>query len=100
MGERRSVRGTESTEDMARVEEITHRADTGHSNTTGNLNTQLSPVSLRFSFFKNISPVFHCGNDSCSEHSRGHTEGGASYTEHSADIFEIKKCNMLVMCKC
>ena len=45
MGERRSVRGTESTEDMARVEEITDRADTGHSNTTGNLNT---PVTLRF----------------------------------------------------
>ena len=44
MGERRSVRGTESTEDMARVEEITDRADTGHSNTTGNLNTPVTCV--------------------------------------------------------
>ena len=37
MGERRRVRGTGSSEDMARVAEITARADTGHSSSTGSL---------------------------------------------------------------
>ena len=40
MGERRRVSGTGSSEDMARVEEITARADTGHSSSTGSLDTQ------------------------------------------------------------
>lgn len=39
MGERRRVSGTGSSEDMARVEEITARADTGHSSSTGSLDT-------------------------------------------------------------
>ena len=40
MGERRRVSGTGSSEDMARVEEITAKADTGHSSSTGSLDTQ------------------------------------------------------------
>ena len=40
MGERRRVSGTGSIEDMARVEEITARADTGHSSSTGSLDTR------------------------------------------------------------
>ena len=67
MGERRRVRGTGRSEDMARVAETTARADTGHSSSTGSLRRGVIVILNCIISISRHQPVFLGGNNNCGE---------------------------------